>query len=304
VSGLLNDAMPFRRDQLPAVGLTPKALARLVREASVRRVIRGVYVDSRVLDSRGLRTTAARLVMPAHGVATGCSASWLLGIDTFAPSDRFDLTPEWMVPHGSTRSVRRGVRFVEGYLSDDDVLTIDGIPLTCPARTATDLLRRLRRPWALAAADGLAHAGLVTVPELAARIGRLRGFPGVVQARELVGLVEPLAESSGESCQRLRLVDAGFPRPTAQLVLHDPWGRFVGRFDHAYDAQRVICEHDGAAIHTAPDDVRRDKARRAYVREVLGWRVAVTREDLFGKDARFEEQVGEWLAIKPAPRSW
>jgi len=242
--------------------------------------------------------------MPEHGVATGCSASWLLGVDTFAPTDRFDLTPEWMVPHGSTRSVRSGVRYAEGYLRGDDVITRDGIPLTHPARTATDLLRRLRRPWALAAAAGLANAGLVTVSELTERISRLRGYPGVVQARELVGLVEPLAESSGESCQRLRLVDAGFPRPTAQMVLRDSAGRFVGRFDHAYEAQRVICEHDGAAFHTHPDDVRRDGARRSYASDVLGWRVAVSRGDLFGKDARFEEQVGEWLGIKPAPRSW
>jgi hypothetical protein len=304
VGDYLNDGHPFRRDQLAAIGLDRRQLDRRVREFSVRRVLRGVYVDARVSDSRDLRTRAARLVMPQHGVATGCSASWLLGVDTFAPSERFDLTPQWMVPHGTTRSVRHGVRFVEGYLPPDDVITLDGISLTSPARTATDLMRRSRRPWALAAADGLAHAGLVTVAELEARIARLKGYPGVVQARELVGMVEPLAESSGESCQRLRLLDAGFPRPQAQLVLHDYAGGFIGRFDHAYEAQRVICEHDGAAFHSTPDDVLRDERRRAYVRDVLGWRVAVTRDDLFGMDARFEAKVGKWLGIRPAPRRW
>jgi hypothetical protein len=299
----IHDGEPFRYDQLPALGLDRHRLARLLAQHRVRRVLRGVYVDGCTPDSRRLRTEAARLIAPAHGVATGCTASWLHGVDTFAPTDRFDLTPEWMVPHGSTRSVRQGVRFVEGYLDAADVDVLDGLALTTAPRTACDLLRRLRRPWALAAADGLAHAGLVDRADLERRVGRLRRYPGIVQARELVGLVEPLAESSGESCQRLRLIDAGFPAPTPQHVVLDHAGRFVGRFDHAYEAQRVLCEHDGVAFHTAEPDVRRDEQRRARARE-LGWRVVVTRGDLFGTDNRFERDVGWWLGIRPAQRRW
>lgn len=300
---LLNAGRPFRYDQLSELGLTRTSLAALVKQAQVRKILHSVYVDNDVPDSRRLRTEAARLVMPAHGVAAGCTASWLMGVDTFAPTARLDLRPEWMVPHGLARGDRRGISVVEGYLDARDITAVDGIPVTTAARTGVDLLRRLGRPWALAAADGLAHADLVTRAELELRLPPLRGYPGIVQARELAPLVEPRAESSGESVQRLRLIDAGFPAPVPQLEIHDHAGRFVGRFDHAYEEQLVLCEHDGAAFHSNPDDVRRDFERRARVRR-LGWRVAITRDDLFGIDNDFERQVGEWLGMRPRERSW
>lgn len=235
----------------------------------------------------------------------GCSAAWVLGVDTFAPSARFDLTPDWMVPHGATRSVRRGVRFVEGYLKPADIVVVDRLPMTNPTRTASDLLRRLRRPWALAAADGLAHAGLTTAAEIQAYIQPLRGFPGIVQARELAPLIELRTESSGESIARLRLVDGGLGRPQPQYLVMDRTGRAVARVDLAYVAARVICEHDGAEFHSHEDDQARDERQRRYLTEVLGWRVVVsTRQTLFGQDNAFEREVGAHLGIEPAPRRW
>jgi hypothetical protein len=305
MTALLTRDQPFRLDRLAELGLDPPAFARRRRAGAYRRVLRGVYVDAAVPDSRSVRTAAAKLIRPPDGVLMGCSAAWVMGVDTFAPSARFDLTPDWMVPHGSTRSVRRGVRFVEGYLRPEDVLVMDGLPVTTPTRTASDLLRRLRRPWALAAADGLTHAGLTTPADIEAYLARLRGYPGIVQARELVLLVEPRSESAGESVQRLRLVDGGLGRPEPQYVVLDRTGRTVGRVDHAYVAQRVICEHDGVEFHSHPDDKTRDERRRWCLTEVLGWRLVVTTgHDLFGKDNAFEREVGAYLGIEPGPRLW
>ena len=185
-------------------------------------------------------------------------------------------------------------------------MTIDGLRLTTPVRTATDLLRRLRRPYALSGVDVMAHAGLVSPAELIRYVDRLKHFPGIVQARELVVLVEPKAESPGESWQRLRLVDAGFPRPEAQFVVCDYAGRELARLDHAYPAARVGAEYDGAEYHSHDEDRERDRERRAYLRRALGWRIVVANQDqTLGKDAGFEMEMGHLLHLVPElPRQW
>jgi hypothetical protein len=302
----LNDGNPFRYNQLADLGVTRERLRRLLREGEVRRVLHRVYVDAQRLDDRDLRVASLRLVLPADGVFCLGSASWLYGVDTFAPSERFDLVPSVMVPHGTVRAQGTGVRCIEGYLSAEDVTSVGDVPVTTPVRTACDLLRRARRPWALAAADGLAHAGLLTPRQVRAALEPLAGFPGIVQARELAGLIEPATESSGESVQRLRLIDAGFPRPVPQYVVTDTRGREVARLDNAYPAALIACEHDGAIHHTETEDQERDADRRSLLTQVWGWRfVVTTRATLFGRDDEFERTVGELLGRRPLlPRQW
>jgi hypothetical protein len=302
----INDGRPFRCDQSASLGVSPDGLRRLLRDGVLRRVVHGVYIDAEVADDRDARVASLALVLPKDGVFCLGTASWLLGVDTFAPSERFDLVPTAMVPHGSVRGQRRGVRCIEGYLSNADVTHVGNVPVTSPLRTACDLLRRARRPWALAAADGMTHAGLVTPRDIRTRLGSLAGYPGIVQARALSHLIEPKAESSAESVQRLRLVDAGFPRPVAQHAITDTRGREVARIDNAYPAALVACEHDGVAHHSELEDLARDEQRRRWLTETRGWRFVLTnRFTLFGRDDAFERKVGELLDRRPRlPRQW
>lgn len=302
----INDGAPFRTDQLDELGLSRKMLQALVNEHEVRRIFHRVYVAAGVPDSRHLRVRAVHLVMPPHGVLYGSTASWLLGVDTFAPADRFLMVPACVVPHGATRCKTNGVRCIEGYIPESDVTELDGLRLTTPVRTTADLLRTLRRPYALSAADGMARAGHVTAGEVASYLKRLKGYPGIVQARELAVLIEPLHESAGESWQNLRLVDAGYPRPTPQHEVFDHRGRFIARLDHAYPEQRVGIEYDGAEFHDHEADAGRDQERRTYLRDTLGWRLILNRKDaVLGKDDSFERQVGAYLGLAPQlPRIW
>jgi hypothetical protein len=302
----VNDGKPFRFDQLADLGITRDQLRRMLREGEVRRVLHRVYVGGESLDDRDLRVASLRLVLPKDGVVCLDSAAWVLGVDTFAPSDRMNLVPSAMVRHGAVRVQGRGVRCIEGYLSSDDVMLVSGVPVTTPVRTVCDLLRRARRPWALAAADGMAHAGLIRPREVQAALAPLTGYPGIRQARELARLIEPATESSGESIQRLRLIDAGFPRPVPQYVVADTRGRELARLDNAYPAALVACEHDGVLHHTEPEDRSRDLARRSMLTDTRGWRFAVTtRATLFGRDDRFERAVGSMLGCRPRlPRQW
>jgi hypothetical protein len=94
------------------------------------------------------------------------------------------------------------------------VVRVHGVvDVTVPSRTTADQLRLLRRPDALAAADAMRRATGVGEDAVAEVLDRFRGQRGVVQARELLALSDPRAESPQESRTRLRCVDAGFPCP-------------------------------------------------------------------------------------------
>ncbi len=303
---LVNNGHPFTCRQAADVGLSVGALARGVATGELRRVLRSVYVDAAVADSRDLRCQSLQLVMPAEGVLFGTTAAWVHGVDAFQPEDRFVLTPQCVVPHGTSRARRSGVRTVEGYITSTDITELDGLRLTVPDRTAVDLLRRLRRPFALSAVDAMAHAGLVLPGALQQRVDGLRGFPGIVQARQLVRMIEPLSESPGESWQRLRLLDARLPRPAAQHWVRDRSGHGIFRLDLAYDHVLVGCEYDGAEDHTDEASRRADAERRELLRQRWGWRVLVCRRlDILGSDPWLEVEVGRLLGCAPLlPRQW
>lgn len=277
---------------------------RLVRDGALRRVLRGVFVDARVPDSRELRVAAVEKVRPPAGVACGETAAWAMGIDVFPPGRRHDFTPTFLVPHGTTRITVPGVHCRQAKLSTHDVIEVHGTVTTTPVRTAGDLLRRQYRPYALASADHLVRAGLVDLADLSDHVHRLKGYPGIRQARALVVLVDGRAESAGESWTRLRLHDAGFPTPELQVVVIDSNG-VSWRLDHAYVEKLVAAEFDGREHHTGVVDLAHDRARREPLAEQYGWRFVVARhEDLFGPDNAFERQVGELIGFTPIPRWW
>jgi hypothetical protein len=305
MSDLINEGQPFRVSRDGALDLSWNELRLLLREHQLRRLFRGVLVDTRVLDTREVRCQGLALVLPPNGVICHSSAAWALGIDAFQPRDRFLLTPQCMVPHGGSRSRHSGVTCIRGYLSDDDITVVNGLPITTPSRTTVDLMRSLRRPFALSVADAMVRAELVTIAELARRVRRLKRYPGVVQARDLLRLVDPRAESPGESWLRLRLVDAGFPFPHPQLEVVDHRGRVIARIDLAYPEIKLAMEYDGAAYHSHIDDREHDRGRRDLLTNAYGWRFEpARRDDIFGTDPAYEMRIGKLLGIEPQPRFW
>ena len=152
----------------------------------------------------------------------------------------------------------------------------------------------------------MAHAGLVSKEEVRTFVDALSGYRGIVQARELAELIEPKSESPGEGWQRLRLADAGLPRPEPQLIVTDRFGREVARLDNAYVEAKVGMEYDGQEFHTLDEDRTDNAYRRTVLTDVLGWRmINAGKADILGRDPTFEQQVGEWLGIVPSlPRNW
>ncbi|QMW66687.1 hypothetical protein H4N58_01555 [Mumia sp. ZJ1417] len=303
---LIHDGRPFRsRDHVEAGFPGEKDLRRAIAAKRLRSVFKSVYVDGRVPDTRMLRVEATALVTPAHVIVCDCFASWLYGVDTFRPSERHLLTPTLLTPHGVGRVRADGVRARQAvHLPESDITEIAGIRVTTPLRTASDLLRGQWRPYALAAADGMARAELVELGELVEYVDELRGLRGAPQARELAQLVDSGAESAGESWQRLRITDAGFPRPRTRLHVVDEWGR-DRYFDMGYRELLIASEYDGREFHTTDAAKAHDVGRRGYFEKRYGWRFVIgTRERIFGEDTAFERELGALLGITPQPRRW
>jgi hypothetical protein len=153
----------------------------------------------------------------------------------------------------------------------------------------------------LGAADALAAAGLVAPAGLVAAVERFRGSPGVSQARYLAALVEPRTESFGESWVRLRVMDAGFPRPQVQVEVGPAVpGGSSRRLDLGWPEQLAGLEYDGEEYHSSPAQLAHDEERRRDLEDRFGWRIlAVGRGEVLGPSMALEAAVGELLGREP-----
>ena len=307
---MLFDGLPFTLAQLPDLHLTPYGLRQLLACGSVRSLLRGVYVDAAVPDSLVLRARAAALVVPPHVVACRRTAAWLLGVDTLAIGAHLSVPPvELVVPEGEAPVRRHGCRGFVAQLRPEDVTYLAGpveVRLTALLRTACALVRWLPRRDALAAVDAMLHAAAVLLPELYDGLERFAGQRNVNRARELLPLAEPRTESPGESWLRLRLLDAGFPRPQAQYEVYEADGLLVARLDLALVQHRTGLEYDGEEHHTSPADRAYDARRQGRLTR-MGWQVcSFRREHVLGHGNELELAVGELLGIVPRlpRRSW
>jgi very-short-patch-repair endonuclease len=99
------------------------------------------------------------------------------------------------------------------------------------------------------------------------------------------------AESPRESWLRLVLLDAGFPRRTAQIRVTD--GQLVAYLDLGWEDQLVALEYDGDHHRTDRRQYVKD-IRRTEMLERLGWHVIkVIKED---RPRNIVERVSRALA--------
>lgn len=289
-------AAPYTVRMAADVGLTRGALRELVKQASVRRVLRGVYVDSTVPDSVELRARALSLVVPAGVVVCLRSAAWLWGVELLAMGAHLTSPPIDLIgPAGSAASRRSAAAGRTGRLAHRDVVELFGVPVTTPVRTAADVARLLARPDALASLDALLRLPGLCADAVLDAVEAFGGYRGVVQARELTPLADCRSESPMESRTRLRAIDAGFPPFEPQVTVFDPLGAFVARLDLGRREEHKAVEYDGDAAHASLAQQRHDRSRRAGV-ERCGWGVAVvTGEHVLGRGLAFEHGIAELL---------
>ncbi|MFZ5870565.1 MAG: type IV toxin-antitoxin system AbiEi family antitoxin [Actinomycetota bacterium] len=298
---------PFLRRDAMATGFARGELDALRALGVLRQPLRGVLVDARAPDTLPLRARSVALVLPDGAAVARRTAAWLYGIDCRGPGERDVVLPaECVVPVPAEPLSRAGVRCYQARLPADDVCLVAGVPCTTPARTALDLARFLPRFMGLGALDAMAHAGLVDPADLAARIEEWKGDRFVDQARQLIALCEPRTESFGESWTRLRIVDAGFPRPEPQICLPDD-DHEVFRIDMGYRKRRVGFEFDGEEFHSSDEQRRHDEWRRLECERRWGWSVTgFVKGHVLGPSMALELAVGEMLSMTPriSRRAW
>jgi very-short-patch-repair endonuclease len=254
------DGKAFTSRQARAAGMSRRQLTGLVAVGRVRRMLHDVYVDATVPDTVELRCEGVALVLPPAAVVCRRTAAWLFGFDAYAPDQR------------------------------DECLVVECV---VPARLA-----RVRRDGVRG--DDFCHRGLTTVPQLSACAERFAGGRNIAIARRLIRWAEPLTESPGESWLRLRILDAGFPRPDAQVRILDASGRLVYRLDLGYRELRLGLEYDGQEFHDSAEDREHDARRRQRLDREFGWEThGFGRGDVLGRVPTVELVVGGLLGLEP-----
>jgi hypothetical protein len=281
---------PFTAADAANHGITRRRLRILLDQRKIRRVLHGVYQCTEADDSIEARAKAAALVLPPHAVICDRTAAWFHGIDTLWSRELEMPPPLDLIVLRSFRARERAEwRNGERDLADHDLMTIFGLRVTTPLRTAMDLGCKLPRRDALAALDSFMRVHALTHDDFLAELPRFRGRRGVIQLRVVIALASPLAESPGESWVRMCLVDAGLPTPVLQHSIR-VGGFELYRLDLAYPAHRICIEYDGVDFHETEDQRAADAERREWLRE-NGWTVIVVTKDDLDKAA-----VARWTS--------
>ncbi len=230
------------------------------------RVFRNVYVPRGVVVDARIKAEAAWLFAGPDAVLAGKSAAVVHGSKWVDDSE-----PAEVIRVGHLRTPR-GLRTHDYVLEPDEAMMVDGMAVTTPERTAFDLGRRHPARWAVAVLDALANATNVKMLDVALLAERHRGARGIVQLRDILEDVDGGAESPQETYTRLKLVNAGLPRPETQIVITDSAGRIVARADLGWKRYRVLVEYDGEQ-HWTDRDQRAWDIDRTVLLEELGWTV-------------------------------
>jgi putative AbiEi antitoxin of type IV toxin-antitoxin system len=203
---------PFTRAMARASGVERPALERMLREGTVRRLVRGAYVAAAAPDTTELRATAVALVVRREAIAVDRTAAWVHGVDVTPAAagelHAVDRRPLEVISPG--RSARGGLG-AGRQLGGHDIEHVAGLRLTTPLRTALDLGRLLPPGLALGAMDGLLSARRFTHVQLLAEVPRMAGHRGVGQLRVLVAQVDARSSGLAESTLRLHWHRAQLP---------------------------------------------------------------------------------------------
>ena len=241
---------PFTVAEARQAGLTWRQL----QGASWRRIGSSLYVRAALADNPELLLAAVHRRLPVAAAFSGQTAAWLHGLE-LPPCDPVEVT----IPESCGISARAGMIVRRALLGDQDVVERRGMRVTSAVRTLADLSRRRPLVEAVVAVDMALHRAVVELGQLHAYMATHARRKGVVRLRQAIELAEPASESAMETRLRLVLVQAGLPRPEAQVPLHDEQGRFLGRPDLYYRPQRLGVEYDGG---THRDSLLEDNRRQ------------------------------------------
>jgi hypothetical protein len=276
---------PFTTAEATRAGLSHRALTTAIAQGRLIKARHGWFHAPESGEStRDATARSARIALdkdPTGAVISHHTAAALHGLPLVrARTDHVHLTVDR--PTGGRRTPH--VRVHSSPRNSLETTEVDGIPITCTARTIVDLARSAGFDAGVCAADHALRHRMVTADELLMEVGRHRGRIGVAIARDVVDFADPLAESPGESlsrCVMRRFRGLPAPRLQHQYVSRD--GSRVARTDFSWGDGALAGEFDGktkysgcAADGEDPGEVvwrekRREDRLRALGVIVIRW---------------------------------
>lgn len=274
-------AMLLTTDQLLSRGMTSHTVRGAVESGELIRLRPGFFVDGRARelqrrDRHLLAVLAADIALDAP-VFSHSSAALIHGLpDWGLPLRKVTVCEEGPEPRtrSSALTTFRSVPELSGHL-----MTVDGLRVTTPARTVTDIAMSTNRDTSVTTADAALHNEIVTREALDGALDGAAGRRGIRRARHKMSLVDGRSESVAETLSRLIFRDFGLPEPETQVEIRNPRGVLIARVDFLWSEYGVIGECDGFGKYfdgLTPAETRRrlgkEKDRDAELM-ALGYRV-------------------------------
>ncbi|MBM7519870.1 hypothetical protein [Nocardioides nitrophenolicus] len=260
----------------------------------------------------GATTVAQRIVdavagLPEGGAATGWAALHWLGARWFDGRDPEGRPLPVPVAVGDRHALRAraGIVVSEDWLYEDDVVLVDGLPITTPVRSVCYLARVARDEiGALRAIEMAAYDDLVSVAELKVYAASLVGRPGKRRLEAALEVADENTWSPMEVVMR-RFWQRQRGRPLiCNPPVFDAWGNHLFTPDVLDVAAGIAGEYDGR-VHGAGPRRSRDLDREELARR-LGIEV-VTMMAGPGEEQRFLRRLDgayDRARHRPRLRSW
>jgi hypothetical protein len=170
-------------------------------------------------------------------------------------------------------------------IPDIDIVEIDGLRVTSPARTIIDLAGiHIKTVRVEAAIDSALRLGLTNLDELLHRLNALRGKG----RRGVERLEKMLITSGGHSVlerEFLKIIDCWkLPTPQTQVV-HERDGQFVARVDFLFPEHGIVVEVSGGRGHSTAADRAKDARRRNELQDLGRLVLEFTYEDVMERES-------------------
>lgn len=250
---------PFVGSEAVATGELHKSALR----TRYTRVFRDVYVSPGTELTPLVRARAGWLWSRQRGIVAGNSAAAVHGAKWVDPGAPFEMIH-------SNRNPLAGLRVRTEEIEEDEIVRIDGIPVTSVARTALDIGSWYPRDDAVAALDALACATDLKAADVDLLVQRHARRRGIQRARTALGLMDSGGQSPKETWLRLIVIDGGLPPPQTQIPVVDGPGDPFAYLDMGWEDIKVAAEYDGEE-HRASSRRYGWDLRRAERIQRQGW---------------------------------
>jgi hypothetical protein len=245
-------------------GLDRDAVEGFLRRGEWRRVTRGVYLTDAQLHDEVPRRAALRAALLRHGTDAafwGATAAEVLGISGIVG---WPGKPWVLLPFHQARPPDPDARLRFRVPCQREIVTVDGFPVTVPARTLADAVPFFDRGTGLSLLDSALQTGRLSAAELRTVCELAKGRRGAPRIRELAEFADGRAATPLESRVRLPCIDAGMPPDELQWPVLDEDGVLLGYADMAWIRHRrrpLVGEADGEVPHSEPTALFRDRRR-------------------------------------------